>query len=218
MRNVSLASIALAAGLSFAGVAHAGVVYDNGSPNGDVGYPPTSWVIAEDFSFSTDVVVTGAGIYFSGLDEWDGTVTYGIFSNNSGMPGSVLASGSGQNISTSNTGTPSCCGDNIYLLSFDLSSDFAAVAGSTYWLGLHLSDDFDYKAVYWSSTDANGTEKARLNEWGGLETWQYTTWDLAFYLTSSEVTEHPVATPAPAGMALLGFGLVALGSMRRRKN
>lgn len=223
MKHFRVMGMALAAALGFAGMARAAVIYDNGVPNYD-GIEATNLVQADDFTLGTASTVTGAGIYiagFGGIGNWDGAVNYWIFSD-SGGPDSILASGAGQNVSTTDAGDDIgwCCGGNVFLVEFNFEADFAAAAGVTYWLGIHLSEDFTWDDIYWVISGDLGTGNGRQSFNGTFDNWFNHQYRLAFYLIDDrEAGESgdPVDTPAPAGLMLLGLGLAALGAARRRK-
>jgi hypothetical protein len=130
----------------------------------------------------------------------------------------MAASGAGQNVATTDTGIGWINGGNIYRLEFDFETDFAAEAGVTYWLGIHLAEDFDsVDLIYWVLTDDNDTAKSRYNHLGTFDSWTVSNYEHAFFLNGIRETGDPVDTPAPAGLTLLGAGLAALGAVRRRK-
>jgi hypothetical protein len=223
MRRFGLAIIVAALGLAVAdGAANAAVIYDNGGPNQPTGTGATRSVNADDFTLGAGGAVGGAGVYITGIGgigHWDGTVDYFVFADNSGSPGAVLASGSGQNATTTDTGMAMGGLHDIFLVEFDLESVFDAAAGTTYWLGIHLAADFDWgNTIYWVTTAANGTNPSKrafegsLDNWGD-HIWPYDPMGQAFFLTGGE----RVSVPEPSALALLGAGLVGLGLIRARR-
>lgn len=212
----SMIRTAAAVWLSIAlGVAQAAVIYDNGGPNAVSGNDATQWTQAEDFTLAGGGSVTGASVYiagFNGIGNWDGTADYYLYADAGGSPGALLASGAGLNVSTTDTGIPWCCGGNAFRLDFDLVSPFAAAAGTTYWLGIHLSSNFDRDDIYWVTTAANGTATGHECIQCTQGAWSNFGNEHAFQLHGADVT-----VPEPGTLALLGLALAGLAASRRRK-
>lgn len=209
-----LAGAAVAIGLSTA--AHAGIIYDNGAPNAASGNEATQWLQAEDFSFATNTVVGGAGVYlgtFNGIASWDGSFQYDIFSDNGGTPtpGAALASGSAS-ITPVDTGTAWCCGGDAYLFQFNFATPFTAAANTTYWLGIHAAADYSNRGeIYWVSTAGNGTSAGQESIGGTLDNWSNNGTEHAFFLTDG------AAVPEPATWAMMIVGLGGAGAALRRR-
>lgn len=217
MKVLRIAGLALAAVLGFASVAHSAVIYNNGGPSGANGNDATQWVQAEDFGFGLGSTVGGAGVYiagFGGIGNWDGTIDYWIFGDSGGTPGAALASGSGQNVATSDSGIAWGFGGNAWLVDFDFASNFNAVAGNTYWLGVHLSTDYNRDDIYWVTTANNGTTRGNESDGGTFNNWSNNGQEHAYYLKGERV---PGEVPAPAALGIVGLGLAGLGLARRRK-
>ena len=217
MSRVNKALIAAIASVSLALPAHAAIIYDNGAPVTTDGNETTQWVQAEDFTLSGAATVGGAGVYiagFGGIGEWDGNFTYFLFANSSGSPGTVLQTGN-VSVSPVDTGQAWDLDGNIFLFEFDFLSPFNATAGTTYWLGIHASSDWDRDEIYWVNTGSNGTIPGHESNGGTFDNWDWTGPDHAFYLTDGANTAVP--EPGTWAMMLLGFGAAGLALRRGRK-
>jgi hypothetical protein len=226
----SLRTILLALAFSFtaAGFASAAIVYDGGAPDGLNGNEATHWIQTENFTLGASNQITGANIYiggFGGIGSWSGVVNYSFYSDLSGGVGSQLVSGSGANIVTTDTGVPFVDGGDVYKVAFNFASPFAALAGTEYHFGFHLSNEtspgvLPYNSIYWVTTPSTlsntgiESENGALNNWvgnalgtaaGDLATGQWH----AFQLTS--------AIPEPSTWAMMLLGFAGLGFMAYRR-
>lgn len=220
MKFLNIAGLVFASTLGLAVSVQASVVYDNGVPNGTGGNDATQWVQAEDFTLGGNTNIAGGGIYIAGLDDisnWGGTLDYWIFTDSAGSPDTTLASGAGQNIATSDTGDAWGSGGNAYLVEFDLEAIFNALDGVTYWLGVHLSTDFDRDDIYWVNTASNSTSTGEESNGGSFDNWSTNLAEHAFYLNGERVGSE-TQVPVPASLALLGVGLLGLAATRRRRH
>lgn len=187
--------------------ATADVVYDNGAPTTRNGYSinHSSWV-ADDFTIAAGAKVHSVGFYFQnyyGITGWDNKVSYRFLTDNANTPGTVLASGAGQNVTASESIYDWCCGGKAWLVNFDLVNDFQATAGQKYWLELSGAGG---NSAWWV-TASNGNASVSGYRPGV---------DFAFTLASASVPT-PAPVPEPGSIALLGLGLMAAVGARRRK-
>lgn len=208
-------------------IAEAEVIFDNGGPDQQSGSEFTQWVQSEDFMVGQPPVnlmfvqpailltdchfwtIEGYGTN-SGGNLWDGTLEYWVFADNGGAPGAIIDSGFGQNIVRTGTGVIVLESYNEFVYDFDMEQPVPLVAGSTYWLGLHLASDYiDRDEIYWETTNqglgafgSTGNE----SEGGTFDNWFNNGQHHAFYLT----------TPEPATVCLLGLG--ALSLLRRKRS
>ena len=183
--------------------ASATVVYDNGLPNTSNGYSIHNGnLVTDNFMLSSSADITGVSFYFqnySGISGWNQDISYQFSSDVGGTI--VLASGSGQNVTPTDSGLPWCCGGgNAWRVDFELESAFTALAGTTYWLG--LTGATGGGAAWWvtaNTVDGNSNIGGR---------------DFAFSL-NDDLALAPV--PLPAGLPLLIGALGMATLLRRRK-
>lgn len=205
--------------------AHAALVYNNGIASHAEGYPIGGPVAGEfpysssdDFSVASATTIRTVGFYFNnfnGTTGWDGKVSYAIHANGStpslsNIPGAVLATGQGQNVTQLPGNFAWLFGTNTSkLISFDLVSGFTAQAGQTYWL--ELGGAGGAPNSFWVTSVSN-------TGFPGWANGRYTPNDFAFYLEGDLAKPSvPVSSvPLPTSLALFGLGVVGLSVIRRR--
>lgn len=205
---------ALAAALVTASTVQA-QIYSNGLPNGSNGNEMTSWIQADDFTLTTSTNVVGIrfwGIIGTGA-SYAGSISWRIYENNSGEPGStVLHSGT---FTGSGVGQGPVAIEGYTRYQFDIPTAFTLGAG-TYWLGLHNGDYTNTARAefYWETTDANETASGREDESpfdsGG---WYNNGNEHAFELLG----ESSTSVPEPASISLLVVGIAGLGVAAKRR-
>ena len=184
--------------------ASAALIYDNGGPSTQNGYSIlNSNVTADDFSLTGTYDINSVGFYFQnyqGISGWNQDITYNFYNDNGGSLGSLIATGSGQNVTPTDSGLPWCCGGgNAWLVTFNLESTLSLSSGG-YWLGL---------------TGATGTSNAwwvTTSTGNGLINGSRITYDFAYYL-DGELTSRSV--PEPSSLALLALGFLGVKLARR---
>lgn len=213
MRSVNV--LAAAVVLAIGSPAAASVVFSNGTPNGQGGQIVTGEVNADDFTLTNAILITGAGIYVGKRQVGDSPASdpfvYYIWADASGAPGALLTFGSVVPASVTDTGiswsavTPR----DAFLITFNLTSPFAAAAGTTYWFG--ISDPTTGSDGIWALSNSQGNSQFSPN---GADFWQASQGETAFYLEGGSAG---VPEPSSWAMMLLGFGAIGIGLRRNPK-
>jgi hypothetical protein len=157
------------------------------------GHEMTSWLQADDFRLTSDTVLTGAQVEWftmGGLQNWDHVIEWSIYASGGGMPGHLIASGSGVNVMTTHEGQATF---DWYTTTFEFDNPVAMYAGSTYWFGLHFSGDYASRDdLYWANATSSQLGYSQESMGGTLDNWQnVSNMDRAFALI-----------PAPGASAL----------------
>jgi hypothetical protein len=191
-------------------MAYGVVVYDNGGPDQVGGNESTMWLQTENFQLTSPSTI-GAAEFWTGEigSAWDGTLSWWIFDNNAGQPGTILASGAGAGVTKVATGTSMSYLGVEYKYDFSLNGVPTLAAGTTYWFGIHLSSDWSRDEIYWETTNpsGNGTE----SQGGTMDNWYNNGQEHAFNLSGVSTVPDACSTAM-----LLGLTLTFLGVARRR--
>ncbi len=167
---------------------------------------------ADDFSFGFDAILESA-IFSIGdplATPWNGsTVEWFLYTDASGDPGSVVASGLGANVASTPFGASAL--RTFRTVSFDFSPGVALDGGVTYWLGLHLAPTFPPLAgvdlVWFQGLGPFGSASA-VSIGSSTGPWSHGAGNLHFELFGA-------AIPEPSAVGLLTVGLWVSTRSRR---
>jgi hypothetical protein len=130
-------------------------LFDNGpyafSSGGGMGFG--SKIVADDFVLDEAATLASASLpfYHTG-GEWLGPVLYWyLHTDSQGVPGSLLASGEGENIATQALGSNGYY--DIFEVTFDLDQSVQLDAGVVYWLGLYNPGGLVAVGLSWGASD-----------------------------------------------------------------
>jgi len=188
----------------------AGLIYDNGAPDGQTGNEMTEWIQAEDFTLAAPTTLTGVRFWaFPYGGTYAGSIAWRIYADNSGEPGAVVDFG---------VVVPTRVYDHDALGVPSYQHDFAlsvALGAGTYWLGLHngLLTETTRLDYYWETTGSNATLTGQED---------HTPFDTGGWLGNEQ--EHAFqlyggggGIPEPSTWLLLGAGLISLAALARRR-
>ncbi|MBW4486753.1 MAG: PEP-CTERM sorting domain-containing protein [Trichocoleus desertorum ATA4-8-CV12] len=199
------------------------IIFDGGGPNPQTGREMTAWVQTDDFILSTAQSLTAVQFWTlerSSGKNWDGNLSYFLFNDNGGLPANTpFVSGNGVNIvkqATGNTNNPfDDYGFNLqeYKYSFNLQNSISLSASTKYWLGLHLSFDFDRDEIHWESTSAGFGSTGKESFQGTFDNWEDNGINHAFNLNG---TSEKVPEPSSI-LGFLALGTLGAGSLKRKQ-
>jgi len=201
----------------------AGVIYNNGLPNQASADSISDTLVAEDVPVAAAATLTSFEFWdVEGSGAYNGSISWLLYSNASGLPGSILAQGSASGASITRTSTGnSAFGfnefDNVVDATGSLTSGSLSLAIGTYWLGIHDGDlsNTTFQDFYWETTANNSTTfGVGLDLTSEGATWATTSQEHAFNVSG---TPQGSSTPEPGTVAIMSLGLAGLATLRRRK-
>lgn len=193
--------------------ASAQIVYNNGALNGGGGNEFTQWIQAESFFLAAPTTITGFR-FWSNSNEgtYNSELTWQIYSDNAGVPGTVLLS---DTVPFTRVADGTTLAGRTQFRT-DIEITFTDLLAGTYWLGLHNGPltNTERAEIYWSTTDANATLTGLEDEVPfGVGGWGASGLEHAFVITGLSA-----AAPEPSAMALALLPICAWAVARRRRS
>jgi hypothetical protein len=194
-------------------------VYTSGTPD------PTgsdlnsfSGVAAESFSLSVTTTIRGVRFYTHEASlAWDGTLDYFFFGHNAPFPGSHVLS-SGHNPAYTKTFIIDGGSTAASIVEYNFDPIIPITLGpGTYWLGLHLQDDFDCcdGAANWLATTTPNAQISAFAPNGDFNGWQLQGLQLAFALSDAPLVNVAISDGGTSLVMLL-LAFAALPVLKKR--
>jgi hypothetical protein len=188
---------------------YANILYNNGAPNELAGKEFTQYIVTQEFMLPTAQAINGVKFWaFDGSIDgkgYQGQITYFIYDDNAGYPGTELASGT-LVVNAVYTGHKYQISSETYSeLMFNITiPEFNAAANRIYHLGLK-NGPMSYMTrenFYWSSTGSKGTPGIIWNLFG--DAWYI---DENLYEEAFQLLHNNVSAPKPLYFPHIGTSL-----------
>jgi hypothetical protein len=195
--------------------ARADVLFTQSPPNGN-NFDITDYRLADDFTVAADATLNEIGFWYDAQQETDlAAVTYAVYKDDGGAPGTLLQS-------ETVDGPPTSFDSASGLFHADFSVDPLPLAGaSSYWLELHagasLTDDSGF-TVSWGAADDNATAIALESLTLGVPDTpvDFSGFDQYAFVLGTSSSSSSVPEPAPISLLLGALGVLALLKCRAR--
>jgi PEP-CTERM motif len=191
--------------LALAGTAEATILF-SAPPNQSGGSDLNAFLEGDSFVLAAPSIILQVEFWSLQADasDYSGSIYWEIDSNNSGVPGTAIDSGT-----PTPTGTPTgntALGLNEFVYQWNVNT---ILAPGTYWLVLHNgpTNTIPSTTFYWEwSADTGNSQSQDLSV---APAWAANDAALAFELDG-------IVTPEPASICLMGSGLLAAWLARRK--
>ncbi len=211
--------------------AQADVIYDtSASPTFTAGAALNRRIVASDFVLDADAKVTDVHFWTAELSTFafaGSTLEYYFYQGGSApAAANLITSGAAQNLqrtqvnSTANCIATNPCLGHFYEFDLEVTDQFDALAGQTYWLALYFRNGGSSPAAYWSTTSAAAglgdcsTDQAGTNLNAATVTFNCPTAKISY---AYELTGTDIPEPASAALLLGGLAALGFGASRRRR-
>ncbi len=196
----------------------AAIIYDSGPP--DFASGNTTTRLADDFTTGSASTLRFARFWVIEAPGALDTLSWGVWSDSPGSPGTQLASGNAINVVHTGSTVPwpgNPATGNLGAYTFELDTPFALSAGTTYWFELEIDDNNGSNGhVFWTTAPPPFGGNSHRWSFG----WSFLGQNFAFVLADSALPPlpafgGPVPEPSTLALGLMGMALVA-GRWRRR--
>lgn len=182
-------------------------LYDNGAPDLVSGTQMSEFLVAENFTLGSPSDLSNLRFWTvqSGAADYSGSVYWGIYADNAGSPGALVAGGSTAATAGALAGGSTGFGYAAWVYNVPVSVSLAA---GSFWLGLHNGplSSIDPTEMLWATTASVSAPQGMYLD--GV--WVSTLNEHAFLIEGTVV-------PEPGAAVLMLAGLAAMASVARRR-